>query len=108
MGVIASNTCALGCFDGPSATDTNDGLSIRFGQAARSELTGALHDAGAPILLGTDTGNPWVAAGFSVHQELANLVAAGLTPYEALRAATRSDSAFVLSAAIRANASAAR
>ena len=63
--------------------------AIRFGQAARSELTGALHDASAPILLGTDTGNPWVAAGFSAHQELANLVEAGLTPYEALRAGTR-------------------
>ena len=39
--------------------------------------------------MGTDTGNPWVAAGFSAHQELANLVEAGLTPYEALRAGTR-------------------
>jgi hypothetical protein len=65
------------------------GEAVRFGQAARSQLTGALNDAGAPILLGTDMGNPWVAAGFSVHQELANLVEAGLTPYEALRAGTR-------------------
>jgi imidazolonepropionase-like amidohydrolase len=63
--------------------------AVRFGQAARAQLTGALNDAGAPILLGTDMGNPWVAAGFSVHQELANLVEAGLTPYEALRAGTR-------------------
>jgi hypothetical protein len=40
------------------------------------------------ILLGTDMGNPHVVAGFSVHEELANLVAAGLTPFEALRAGT--------------------
>jgi imidazolonepropionase-like amidohydrolase/6-phosphogluconolactonase (cycloisomerase 2 family) len=63
--------------------------AIRSGQPARSELVGAFHKAGAPILLGTDVGNPWVAAGFSAHQELANLIDAGLTPYEALRAGTR-------------------
>jgi hypothetical protein len=40
------------------------------------------------ILLGTDMGNPFVVAGFSLHEELANLVAAGLTPFEALRAGT--------------------
>jgi hypothetical protein len=48
----------------------------------------ALRDAGGGILLGTDMGNPCVVAGFAVHEELANLVAAGLTPYEALRAGT--------------------
>lgn len=63
--------------------------AVRIGQAARLELAGALNDGGVPILLGTDMGNPWVAAGFSAHQELANLVEAGLTPYEALRAGTR-------------------
>ena len=40
------------------------------------------------ILLGTDMGNPHVVAGFSLHEELANLVEAGLTPFEALRAGT--------------------
>jgi imidazolonepropionase-like amidohydrolase len=38
--------------------------------------------------VGTDTPNPFVAMGASVHQELANFVAAGLTPHEALKAAT--------------------
>lgn len=38
--------------------------------------------------LGTDQGNPFVLAGFAVHDELDNLVRAGLSPYEALRAAT--------------------
>jgi imidazolonepropionase-like amidohydrolase len=61
----------------------------RAGVDERLELTGALHEGGARLLLGTDTGNPWVVAGFSVHEELANLAAAGLSPYAALRAATR-------------------
>jgi imidazolonepropionase-like amidohydrolase len=48
----------------------------------------ALADAGAGILLGTDMGNPFVLAGFAIHEELGHLVAAGLTPYQALRAGT--------------------
>lgn len=48
----------------------------------------ALRDAGAGILLGTDMGNPFVTAGFALHEELGHLVAAGLTPYQALRAGT--------------------
>jgi hypothetical protein len=44
--------------------------------------------AGAPLLAGTDTPNPYVVPGASLHQELALLAAAGLSPYAALRAAT--------------------
>ena len=54
----------------------------------RRTLVGALHDAYVPILLGTDSGIDIVAAGNSVHAELQELVAAGLTPYEALVAGT--------------------
>ncbi len=43
---------------------------------------------GAPLLAGTDTPNPYVVPGQSLHQELGELVTAGLTPYAALRAAT--------------------
>lgn len=42
----------------------------------------------ATILAGTDTPNPFVMPGFSLHQELELLVEAGLTNYEALQAAT--------------------
>jgi imidazolonepropionase-like amidohydrolase len=59
------------------------------------KVTRALHDAGARLLLGTDTGNPYVLPGFSVHEELALLVQAGLTPYEALRAGTRDAAEFI-------------
>lgn len=47
-----------------------------------------LRDAGAPILAGSDAGIQVVPPGTSIHDELRELVAAGLTPYEALRAAT--------------------
>lgn len=52
---------------------------------------GALHKAGVPILAGTDAADIGVlgtAHGVSLHQELALLVDAGLTPAEALAAAT--------------------
>src|SRR5262249_60162703 len=48
----------------------------------------ALKAAGVRILAGTDCGNPGTAHGASIHRELALLVAAGLTPAEALAAAT--------------------
>jgi imidazolonepropionase-like amidohydrolase len=49
----------------------------------------ALHEAGAGILLGTDAAQAYHLPGFSVHEELALLVEAGLTPYEALAAGTK-------------------
>nr|BFE59343.1 amidohydrolase family protein [Dactylosporangium thailandense] len=53
----------------------------------------ALHDAGVDILVGTDAALPLpflggLAHGASVHHELQYLVEAGLSPVEALRAAT--------------------
>jgi Amidohydrolase family len=52
------------------------------------EIVGVMHKAGVPILAGTDTGNPFCFPGFSLHDELAFLVIAGLTPVESLRSAT--------------------
>jgi hypothetical protein len=59
------------------------------------EIVGAMNKAGVPILAGTDTGNPYCFPGFSLHDELALLVQAGLTPAEALRAATLSPAKFL-------------
>lgn len=47
-----------------------------------------LHAAGVPILAGTDAPNPGTAHGASLHGELDLLVRAGLSPREALAAAT--------------------
>ena len=47
-----------------------------------------LHQAGIPILAGTDAPNPGTVHGASMHHELRLLVQAGLTPSEALAAAT--------------------
>jgi imidazolonepropionase-like amidohydrolase len=47
-------------------------------------------DAGVTIVAGTDVGSPFVFPGYGMHHELALLVEAGLTPAEALTAATRS------------------
>ncbi|MEO5897559.1 MAG: amidohydrolase family protein [Vicinamibacterales bacterium] len=49
---------------------------------------GDMQRAGVNILAGTDLGNPWVIAGFSLHDELALFVEGGMTPLEALRTAT--------------------
>lgn len=48
----------------------------------------ALHEGGVEILAGSDAPNPGTAHGASLHHELELLVRAGLTPIEALRAAT--------------------
>lgn len=58
------------------------------------EIVGAMQKAGVPILAGTDTGNPFCFPGFSLHEELALLVIAGLTPVEALRSATLNPAKF--------------
>ena len=51
-------------------------------------LVGKMHRAGVPFLAGTDEANPYVFPGFSLHDELALLVQAGLSPLDALRTAT--------------------
>jgi imidazolonepropionase-like amidohydrolase len=65
-----------------------DWAAKRRGDAVRAKLVKALHDAGARLVVGTDTPHPFVMPGFSVHEELANFVSVGMSPYEALKAAT--------------------
>jgi imidazolonepropionase-like amidohydrolase len=54
----------------------------------RRRLILELHRAGAGLLLGSDSPQIFNVPGFSLHRELDALVAAGLTPYEALRTGT--------------------
>lgn len=51
-------------------------------------IVAAMHEAGVPILAGSDAAMPFMFPGFSLHDELELLVGAGLTEAEALRAAT--------------------
>jgi hypothetical protein len=51
--------------------------------------TGLLHQTGVPLLTGTDSGSFGIIPGASVARELELLVAAGLSPFEALNTATR-------------------
>ncbi len=46
-------------------------------------------DAGVTVVAGTDTGNPFVFPGFGMHHELELMVEAGMSPMDALVAATR-------------------
>jgi len=52
------------------------------------DIAGAMSRAGVELLAGTDTGTPYCIPGFSLHDELALFVRAGLSPLEALRTAT--------------------
>ncbi len=67
---------------------------LRFGSGHQGLIANAresvrrLHSAGVVILAGTDAPNPNTAHGAALHEELAQLVRAGLSPAEALAAAT--------------------
>lgn len=56
--------------------------------ATQKRVVGELYHGGAPLLAGTDTPNPYCLPGFGLHDELQLLVEAGVTPLDALRAAT--------------------
>lgn len=54
-----------------------------------------LHEAGVPLMTGTDTGTVAVWPGFSVHDELALFVEAGIPPMAALHASTAEPATFL-------------
>jgi imidazolonepropionase-like amidohydrolase len=79
----------------------SDFNGLRKSLALQKKLIKALNDAGVKVLLGTDgsmQANFPVIPGFAVHEELRELVDAGLTPYQAILAGTR-NAAEVLNAA---------
>jgi imidazolonepropionase-like amidohydrolase len=65
----------------------------RLGEAQK--LLRAFHDESVPLTLGTDAGLWGNPPGFSALEELRLLVESGLTPYEALRAATVTPAEFL-------------
>ncbi len=60
----------------------------------RREMLKELHDAGAGILLGSDAPQIFNVPGFSMHEELAEFVESGLSPFEALQTGTVNVAAF--------------
>ena len=62
--------------------------------AFQKKLVRALHQAGVPMLAGTDAMGIGTVGGFSLLEELENFVECGFTPYEALRAATTDSAGF--------------
>lgn len=59
-----------------------------YSQACTLVLT-LLHEEGVNILAGTDANLPPTVPGFSLHDELISMQAAGMTPAEVLRSATK-------------------
>jgi len=59
------------------------------------EIIGKMNAAGVPIMTGTDAAAPNVFPGFSLHEDLYFLVRAGLTPMQALLAATQKPAEFL-------------
>ena len=70
-----------------------DGVRRQYAVAERNVK--ALHDAGVPIGLGTDSGTANRFPGYVEHRELELLVRAGLSPTQAITAATRNGAAFL-------------
>ena len=74
------------------------GFSPEIGAQAieiRRQIIVALHEAGAGLLLGSDAPQIFNVPGFSLHHELEFLVAAGLTPFDALRTGTTAAAEFL-------------
>ena len=71
---------------------------IRDGHAARRANVAKLRAAGVTILAGSDAVNAGQFPGAGLHDELAKLVEAGMTPGEALRAATYDNARFLAGA----------
>jgi imidazolonepropionase-like amidohydrolase len=59
------------------------------------EIVGKMNAAGAPIMAGTDSAAPNSFPGSALHEDLAYLVEAGLTPMQALQAATAKPAEFL-------------
>ena len=72
----------------------NSGIGARAIELRRKIIV-ALHEAGAGLLLGSDAPQVFNVPGFSLHHELGFLVAAGLTPFEALQTGTTAAAGFL-------------
>jgi hypothetical protein len=76
----------------PRSPGSQQAAGFRGNLSFEKKVVSVMHRNGVPMILGTDAMEVGTVPGFSVKQELANLVEAGLTPFEALQAATRNAS----------------
>ena len=67
-------------------TDRNDGQPVI---EMRRRLIRVLHDAGVPVLLGTDSPQVFSVPGYSIHHEMRVMVESGLTPFQVLHSGTK-------------------
>jgi hypothetical protein len=68
---------------------------LRAQYSIMQRLVAGLRDAGVPLLVGTDPFVPCVIPGFSMKDELEQLFAAGLSPYQVLQTATSNAARFL-------------
>ena len=73
----------------------DDWAHIKLEYRKLVSIVGEMHRRGVEILAGTDFQNPYCFPGFSLHDELALLVEAGLSPADALRSATSTAARFL-------------
>ncbi len=62
---------------------------VRQFLSLRRDMLKALTDAGAPVLMGTDSPQLFMVPGYALHRELAIMAEAGLTPYQIYETGTR-------------------
>lgn len=72
----------------PELKDDEDGPSIRTQIDRIYRLVSLATRTKVMVLAGTDTGDPYTIPGATLHDELEQLVAAGVSPHQALKAAT--------------------
>lgn len=72
--------------DRQSGTDRETALTVAENRIALLE---ALHEAGVPVLMGTDSPQIYSVPGFSIHREIPYMSQAGMSNYEILVSGTR-------------------
>jgi imidazolonepropionase-like amidohydrolase len=78
--------------------NTKAGITPELAQqllAHRRKLLKALADAGAPMLMGTDSPQMFNVPGFALHRELRLMGEAGLSPFQVLQSGTRNVGLYV-------------
>jgi len=78
-----------------AAQEDTASSAVRPNFPAILNLVRQMHAARVDFMAGTDSPNPSILPGFSLHEELQLLVTAGFTPMEALQTATRNPARYL-------------